>query len=127
MLRAGFSYPLGQTQIVDVLRDVGAVADLYLSCPSRDVWNEQLTGPLLRAHWFAEANHDYAAGRTWLYLYAVPADLRVRARDILLAGPLHDACRWIKQARERPDSAWAGINRQWHAWLRDGTLILSET
>ncbi|WP_212829873.1 hypothetical protein [Catellatospora sp. TT07R-123] len=121
-LRPGLTYPLGQTQIVQVLRDCGAVVDgLGLHCPARGVRRTFESGPLVRARWSSRIK------KTWLEVYAVPSHLRTPVAELLLGGTLQQACLWIKSAAERPDSAWAGTDHQWQAWMRDGLVEVTET
>jgi hypothetical protein len=132
-LRPGLSYPLGQTQIIDALQRAGATTNVSLSCPDSGAGKESQSGLLLRAAWYPKFGGTFGLRRgspprtrTWLTIYAVPSDLRRSLAAHLIDRVLPDACAWIKRAADHPDSAWAGSNHHWSAWLQLGQYTVDE-
>lgn len=132
-LRPGLSYPVGQTQVRQILHEANIDTNVSLRCPGRDAWHSSHSGPLIVADWHASLSSSVflkrgtaPGARTWLNVYAVPSEIRASTAELVMNGLLLDACVWIKSATARPDSAWAGSRHRWSAHLRHGTLSIDE-
>lgn len=121
-LPRGFSYPLGRAALDAALltADIQYVHAIYY-------WPVSSDGAIIRAEYMSEAAKGwFAAGRTSITLYAVPATERRTTNQLLMTDILPAFCSWLSNA-ERAANVWRGSDHSLYYFIRHGVVSRTET
>lgn len=120
-VHAGWSYPLGQTDVRSALEaaatSIGEVVFFHFPDAKSRTAAERGTMDLVSAKW------DGMTSGLWLY--AVPASYRQAARVALLSDALPRAIDWLRLLPRR-GNAWEATRHDWKATLDSGTVRVAE-
>ena len=120
-LPQGCSFPLKHSAL-DAALDGAGVAQVH----SVYYWLRRSGHIVLRADFCGEANRAWAAGRSSITLYAVPASERRETEAILLQTALPQLCAWLKNA-EQAGNVWRGVDHTLVFHLKNGALSATTT
>ena len=105
-LPKGFSYPLGAKKISDCLGDVPQIEAMRLTFEWRDEFWVSKWRKRINEHGIVTLMEVQYASRSdewWLFVYSVPSEYNVAARDLLLGGAIHKLSTLLRDAGRSPE------------------------